>query len=315
MDHALIGQAKDLPVFTPTPFLTLAPIVLPSPGRPVDLHLKVSAPTTGTRLPIILLSHGHGRSNGPLATFWASHGFVVIQPTHLSSKSLSLDPKTYPEAPLFWRSRVEDMKLIIDKLDFIENEFPGLRGRIDKSRIAVAGHSLGAHTAGMLLGAQLKDPIDGKVVSMVEPRIKTGILLAPAGSGESLHAAAKSNPAYSALWGPIFTEMRTPALMVVGDNDISAHFTERGADWHADPYFLSEGKKSLLSLSGGEHGLGGIAGWDAGETTDESVEMVEVVRRMTVAYLRSELYPEDKAWEEACQALGSLGAIGKVESK
>lgn len=33
--------------------------------------------------------------------------------------------------------------------------------------------------------------------------------------------------------------------------------------------------------------MGGIAGWDAGETTDESVEMVEMVRRMTVAYLRS----------------------------
>lgn len=81
--------------------------------------------------------------------------------------------------------------------------------------------------------------------------------------------------------------MKTPALVVVGDNDISLHFTERGADWHADPYFWSEGKKSLLILFGGEHGLGGIAGWDAGETTDESVEMVEMVRRMTVAYLRS----------------------------
>ncbi len=41
------------------------------------------------------------------------------------------------------------------------------------------------------------------------------------------------------------------------------------ADWHADPYFLSPGPKCLLSLFGAEHGLGGVSGYDAAETTDE----------------------------------------------
>jgi hypothetical protein len=94
-------------------------VVLKVPERAVDLQIRVSAPTTGRNLPIILLSHGHGISNNlsslngydPLANFWAAHGFIVIQPTHLSSKTLSLDPKT-PGAPLFWRSRAEDMKSI-----------------------------------------------------------------------------------------------------------------------------------------------------------------------------------------------------------
>jgi predicted dienelactone hydrolase len=140
----------------------------------------------GANLPIILLSHGQGRSNnlsslngyGPLANFWAAQGFVVIQPTHLSSKTLSLDPKT-PGAPLFWRSRVEDMKYIIDQLDVIESSVPEIKGRLDQSRIAVAGHSMGGHTAGMLLGAQLTDE-DGTKVDLAEPRIKAGVLLTPA---------------------------------------------------------------------------------------------------------------------------------------
>ncbi len=65
-----------------TSVLSLAPLTLPSPGRPVDLQVRVSAPVTGEELPIILLSHGHGPSNNlsslngyaPLANFWAAQG-------------------------------------------------------------------------------------------------------------------------------------------------------------------------------------------------------------------------------------------------
>ncbi|MZE74077.1 chlorophyllase, partial [Streptomyces sp. SID5789] len=99
----------------PTPVLSVAPVTLPAPGRAVDLQVRVSAPVTGSDLPVVLLSHGQGRSNhlsslngyAPLAHYWAAHGFVVIQPTHLSSRSLRLDPGT-PGAPMFWRSRAED---------------------------------------------------------------------------------------------------------------------------------------------------------------------------------------------------------------
>ncbi|NUL08066.1 chlorophyllase, partial [Streptomyces lunaelactis] len=87
---------------SPTPVLSVSPVVLSVPGRAVDLQVRVSAPVTGSDLPVILLSHGQGYSNNlsslngyaPLANFWAAHGFVVIQPTHLSSRTLSLDPDT-----------------------------------------------------------------------------------------------------------------------------------------------------------------------------------------------------------------------------
>lgn len=307
---------------SPTPVFSVSPVTLPTPDRAVDLEMRVSAPVTGSDLPVILLSHGQGPSNNlsslngyaPLANFWAAHGFVVIQPTHLSSRTLSLDPGT-PGAPLYWRSRAEDMKRILDRLDAVEAAVPQLPGRLDRSRIAVAGHSMGGHTASLLLGAGLTDPHDGTEVSLAEPRIKAGVLLAaPGRGGDALSEFATENLSFFLTTD--FSEMTTPALVVAGDKDASAHLTVRGPDWHTDPYVLAPGPKSLLTLFDAEHGLGGVSGYDVAETTDENPARVSAVQRLTWAYLRTELYPGDPAWQTARDALTTApDPLGRVESK
>jgi len=109
--------------------------------------------------------------------------------------------------------------------------------------------------------------------------------------------------------------MTTPALVIVGDQDIPAALTSKGPLYHADPYFLSPGPKSLVTLSGAEHILGGIMGYDAAETTDENPERLALVQRLTWAYLRSALYPYDPAWPEARAAFANLSDLGRIESK
>nr|WP_237566649.1 hypothetical protein [Paenibacillus sp. EZ-K15] len=55
----------------------------------------MSAPAAGSELPIIVFSHGFGWSldgYGPLVDYWAAHGCVVIQPTHVDSRTLNLPP-------------------------------------------------------------------------------------------------------------------------------------------------------------------------------------------------------------------------------
>ncbi len=317
-----INNAENIPVSAPTPVVSVSPVVLPAPGRAVDLQMRISAPVTGSELPIILLSHGHGMSNnlsslngyGPLANFWAAHGFVVIQPTHLSSSTLSLNPDD-PEAPLYWRSRAEDMKRILDQLDVIEAAVPQLIGRLDRSKVAAAGHSMGGHTASLLLGARLTDPHDGTEVNLAEPRIKAGVLLAAPGRGGDAVTGFVAEH-YSFFLTTDFSEMTIPALVVAGDKDTSPHLTVRGADWHTDPYFLSPGPKSLLTLFDAEHGLGGVSGYDVAETTDENPERVAAVQRLTWAYLRTALYPEDPAWPAARASLvDSPNPLGRVECK
>ncbi|MFD6995713.1 alpha/beta hydrolase family protein [Streptomyces mirabilis] len=306
----------------PTPVLSVSPVVLPAPGRAADLEVRVSAPVTGSDLPVILLSHGQGYSNhlsslngyAPLANFWAAHGFVVIQPTHLSSRTLSLDPGT-PGGPLHWRSRAEDMTRILDQLDVIEAAVPQLLGRLDHDKVAVAGHSMGGHTASLLLGARLTDPDDGSEANLAEPRIKAGVLLAaPGRGGDAVTEFVAEN--YSFFSTMDFSKMTTPTLVVAGDKDASTHLTVRGPDWHADPYFLSPGPKSLLTLFDAEHGLGGVSGYDVAETTDENPERVAAVQRLTWAYLRTELHPGDSAWQAARDALtADPDPLGRVESK
>ena len=323
--NRLVDRAASIPVDDAVPVIAVSPVTLPAPGRGLDLEMKVTAPVTGRDLPVILLSHGHGPSlyipslhgYGPLADFWAAHGFVVIQPTHLNSKVAGLDPAA-PGGPAFWRSRVEDMVRILDRLDAVEAQVPTLAGRVDPTRIAAAGHSLGGQTVGMLLGARLTDPHDPGAtdVDLKDPRVKAGVLLAaPGRGGDHLTAAVAGNAAFSFL-NPDFSSLTTPTLVIAGDADDSPHLTTRGADWHADAFHLGPGADGLLTVSGGRHGLGGIAGYEAAETTDEDPDRLAAVQRLSWAYLRTALHPGDPAWPDACAALNAHAAsLGRVAFK
>ena len=318
------ADAADLPVSVPTPIVSYSPLVLDVPGRPVPLELKISMPASGTNLPVILFAHGHGqttfvsslRGYGPLVDFWAAHGFVVIQPTHLDSTALALRPKKLQDAPLFWRSRAEDMHFILDHLDQIEAAVPGLAGRMDRSRIAAAGHSLGGHTVGLLLGMQMLDPNDSRPKDLADPRIKAGVLLAAPGIADD-HFAAWARENYPALSYVDFGQMKGTALVVAGDADLNVYFSDR-LSYRWDAYTHSPaGNKTLLTLLGGaEHMLGGISGYDCKETTDENPARVAALRALVWAYLRSQLYPGDRSWDDAVAVLQKSDTpIAKVESR
>lgn len=317
-----MNEANPAALLSNTPILSVSPIVLPVPGRPVDLQLRVTAPLGGDALPIILVSHGHGPSNyvsslygyAPLANYWAAHGFVVIQPTHLDSKTLPLRGSDHADAPLFWRSRAEDMTRILDQLDAIERAVPAIAGRLARSKVGIVGHSMGGHTASVLLGARHGGRHGTAEVRLAEPRIQAGVLLAAPGRGDALtpHAAAHY-PFFSTI---DFSTMTAPALVVAGDNDPSPHFTTAGSAWHADPYVLAPGPKALLTVFGAGHGLGGVSAYDAAETTDESPGRVAAIAQLAAAFLRSQLYPGDPAWTAAQAALlGPSSTIGRVASK
>jgi len=278
----------------------------------------VTVSATGDALPIILFAHGQGRSNSlsslegyaPLCEFYAAHGFAVIQPTHLSSAFLGLQAVKGKE--LFWQDRALDMVLILDNLDIVEAAVPGLKGRLDHNKVAVVGHSAGSITVNMLLGSSNTDPRDGTVWHQPEPRIQAGIVLTGTGSAADLSEHGKTMVPF---YHPDFSKVNPPVLVVCGDEDVSPHLTVRGADWHADSYTLAPGPKDLLTLKGAKHGLGGISGWDAGETDDESPQLLAIVQRMTWAYLKTQLYKGDKAWAEACKAFTELRNQGILESK
>lgn len=281
----------------------------------MPLEVRVSAPTTGTNLPVVLFSHGNGWNldgYAPLASFWASRGFVVIQPTHLDSRrnGFGFD---HPVFPTIWTERIADLTRILDQLDAVENAVPGLAGRIDRSRVAATGHSWGGQSAQSLLGARILDH-EGRVgEDMSDPRITAGILFAATGlGGDDLHPFAQANFPFMR---PSFPQLTTPTLVIAGERDQSA-MSSRGPDWFTDAYTYSPGATDLLTLHGAEHSLGGIVGYDVAETTDENPERVAVIQRLSTAYLRTALHVAENSWNDARSAFrDTLDPIGRIDSK
>lgn len=323
MNH-LINLARYLPVNEAVQTVSISPVYLHSNDRPQPLALRITAPAMGTNLPVILFSHGDGPSlyipskdgYGPLVNFYAEHGFVVIQPTHANSKVAGYSHDMLG-APLFWRTRVEEMKLILDQLEEMEADLPLLKGRLDKESIAVVGHSMGGQTAAMLLGAHLTDSKrkEDADVSTYEPRIKAGVLLAaPGNGGDSLSKFAREH--FTEL-NPDYTYLITPTLSVVGSADVNPFMTVRGAGWYTDAFHHAPGIQQMLTLHGAKHCLGGISGYDAKETgDDEKPDTLAAVQRLTWAYLTSSLNPANKAWQKAQEALNHrASALGKIDSK
>ena len=295
--------AADVAVGAPVPGIAVRPVTLPAPVRGDDLQVRVTAPVTGERLPVVVFSHGFGFSMdayGPLADFWAAHGFAVVQPTHLDSVSLGLAPDD-PRTPRIWRTRIQDLVLILDELGRVEAAVPGLAGRTDTSRVAVTGHSYGATSASALLGARVLAPAGDPAEDMTDSRVTAGVLLALAGTGgdDLTPVATQLFP----FMNPGFGAMSVPALMVAGDSDQSL-LSARGPDWWADAYRLSPGHNSLLTLFGAQHSLGGLHAYGTiAQSEAENPATVALVQQMTTAYLRTALGVDEGSWPAACDAL------------
>ena len=309
----LIDLARHIPA--PDAALTIAytPIRLPMNGRQ-PLELRLTAPARGEQLPVVLLSHGFGPSNYlpskdgylPLVQFWAERGFAVIQPTHASSRVGGL-PTGAPGAPFFWRERVEELRTILDRLEEVEQQAGGVAGRLDRKRIAAVGHSFGGHTVGLLIGAQLQGE------DFCDPRIAAGMLLATPGRGGS--DMTEENAARFPFFDVDFSTIAAQNLVVCGDED-NPHFTTRGPEWHADAFHDATGvDRDLLTLHGVGHGLGGIAGLDAKETETEAPDVLEALKRLTLAWLQTALDVDPDAWAKSRTALDqSSSSLGHIIS-
>lgn len=281
--------------------------------RGPDLVVKVTAPMQGRDLPVVVFSHGNAWSMDgyePLVDRWAAAGFVVIQPTHLDSRrhGIGFDD---PRFATIWRTRIDDVHAVLDQVGPILATAAGLDARTDQDRIAVVGHSWGAHTMSALLGARVLGPAGAPEESFSHPGAKAGVLIAVTGTGDSLTPFAAEHLPFMR---PDYTTMTTPALIIAGGKDRSRMST-RGADWFTDAYHCSPAPKTLLTIPDGEHTLGGIAGEAVAETTDQSTARVELVADATSAYLQHALDLTQGPWAATLANAASALEPYTVEQK
>lgn len=294
--------------------ISVGPIELPYPdGGDLPLQVRVTAPSSGQQLPVVVFSHGYGSSKDasqPLVDAWAAAGLVVVQPTHLDAVALGLPP-TDPRLVDNWRRRIADLRLVIDELETIEAAVPGLEGRVDRDRVAAAGHSFGATSASALLGARTLGPVGNPDEDFTDARVTAGVLLSVPGEDHDdlTPLAVQAFP----FMRPRFQELRTPTLVVAGDRDQSPLST-RGPDWFTDAYRLAPGAEHLLTVHGGEHTLGGVhKPLGMPETPADDPAKVLLVQQATTAWLQTALGVAHDAWS-AFQA-GVPTELGTLDSK
>ncbi|UED87954.1 alpha/beta hydrolase family protein [Streptomyces profundus] len=293
--------------------LSVKPITVPAPGRGVELQVKVTAPLAGHNLPVIVFSHGNAWSMDgyePLVDRWAAAGFVVVRPTHLDSRRNGIGWDD-PRFATIWRVRVADLHAVLDGLGDILLQAGDLESRVDRERVAVVGHSWGAQSAGVVLGARVLDADGVPGEDLSHPAVSAGALIAATGTGETLTPFAVEHLPFMR---PDYSTMAAPALVVAGGKDQS-QLSTRGPEWFTDAYHLSPSPKSLLAIAEGEHTLGGLAGEMVAETTDEDPARVALVADAISAYLRDAFKLGDAAWVALNNAAAAGDGTWSVTSK
>jgi len=257
------------------------------------------------RFPLVVFSHGAGGSRDAfpdLTAHWASHGYIVVLPTHADSIQLrrrsgedlsrlqrDLDSLRRDVKPL---DRLTDIVLLLDSIGVMEERIAGLRdrdgnGRVDRDRVGIAGHSAGALTTQMAAGVKVRGVVPGALLearSVGDPRIDAAILISGQGTTNRMFTDRS------------WSELSKPMLVITGSKDVAAIGSETPAS-RREPFEKAKpGDKYLVFLEGATHssyqGKGPAARLDREQPTDTELEMItSVTASATLAFL--DLYLKD----------------------
>ena len=261
-------------------------LVLHDERRNKDLEVRITYPDQGRNLPVIVWSHGAMGSKDiypRLIHYWASHGYVCIQPNH--SDSIDFGKKT-DKREIFgdWESRPADIAFVLDSLNSIGQQIAALQGRMDTSSIGVGGHSFGAHTAQLIAGAEVRKSNAAAYESYTDPRPNAFVLLSPQGTGN------RESMFDTGSW----QNMKRPVLTVTGSSDPGR--TGKGWRWRLEPFlFAPPQDKYLLFIQGAYHGFGGIVGSGFATTGPDDEAHVRYVNGVTTAFWDAYLKADSSA--------------------
>lgn len=234
-------------------------------------------------LPVVVVCHGLGgepEGYAALGTQLSGHGYAVLHPRFRDALSLAgpalgltgaeaqrwtRDPRaralmhTMLFAPEHWLSRVARVHAVLDSLAGQAH----LPARLRAGGVIIAGHSFGAYTAQLLLGARLLDTgrldtgrldtglhdtgLHGRGLDSIltHPAVAGGVLMSPQGSGDR------------GLTPRSWDGVCLPLLVITATRDLGAK--GEGLAWRREPFDAARSAvKHLAVLRDGDHWLGGM---------------------------------------------------------
>lgn len=278
---------------------------------PTRLYLPQDEAATEGPLPLMVFSHGIGGSRANysyLGRHWASKGFASLHVQHVGS-----DHTVWRGNPLTVVNRlrqaaseaeavqrVHDLRFALDRLLAPDASVPGLQ--IDPRRIVAAGHSYGANTTLLAIGAQVRR--NGLWRSFRDERISAAVILsAPPFYGE---------PDLPAILSPV----AVPTLHVTTTDDViripgmHSGVEDRVAVFNAMP----DHGKALVMYHGGSHSIFTDRIGPGGLQLNQQIKAA--TRELSLAFVQRSLDRDAAAlqrWDHAWRALVARSAgVGTV---
>jgi predicted dienelactone hydrolase len=161
------------------------------------------------------------------------------------------------QTPADWENRARDIAFIIDSLDAIEQKYPEIAGKMQKTNIGVGGHSYGAFTTMLLAGATSSSV----TARLADPRIKAALAMSPQGTGSF------------GLTPESWRNVKIPTMFMTGSLDVGG--PNNDPKWRHEAFQYSPaGDKYFFSFVGGRHMTftGGV-----GELTEDDYPTMQTV--------------------------------------
>ncbi len=245
-----------------------------------DLQMRVAFPKQAGSYPLIVLSHGNGCYQDLYTSFadhWASWGYVVVQPVHMDSRETGFSMKGVNMTIMneVITSRRADVRFILDSLDQLESQVPGLTGKIDRDRLVMAGHSMGGGTAMALTGVTMVNPRDGSVISSDEDRFDALLLIT-----EPSNNRLMPNEPWQMAKVPTFIATGSEDYSLAGGRggkkSKSAYQLQEGAELPDQPHYY-------LYIDAMDHFLGGLMCREAPGPEDHDAQ--KIINGASTAFL------------------------------
>ena len=192
-------------------------------GRAVPFKIYHPSEHDLETMPVIVWSHGFGGNRDGAAfisRYLASYGYTLVHITHDGTDSSLWEGKPgHPWDHLRKASvtrettlnRFYDVPFVLDNIPGWAEENPEIGQYMDLSHFGMSGHSFGAMTTQVMAGQMFPDET-GKLISLREPRISSGILYSPV---PIRHLVAEEPEPH--IYGPI----DIPLLHMTGTDDAS----------------------------------------------------------------------------------------------
>lgn len=250
--------------------------------------------------PLVVFSHGLGGTRHGyryLGSHWAEQGYASLHVQHAGSDRQLWWGDRNP-LQLYGRireaaseaeaiARAQDVRWALDRLLASD-----LAARIDDGRCVVAGHSYGANTALLAVGARLQRL--GRSVSFADPRFKAAILI----SAPPFHGERDATSILSAIHVP------TLHITATGDEIRLPGFYSSASDRIALFEAMGSTRKALAVFEGGSHSMFTDRASSGGFELNARVK--DATRSLTTAFLRSVAHGDDRAlleWPRRHQTL------------